>query len=41
MPVITCMGNGGVCALNDDMQHILELFQKSDTLVLATPVYFH
>ena len=37
----TCMGNGGVCVLKDDMQHILELFQKADIIVLATPVYFH
>ena len=35
------MGNGGVCVLKDDMQHILELFQKADILVLATPVYFY
>lgn len=36
-----CMKNGGRCILNDDMTEILNLFQKADVLVLATPVYFY
>ena len=36
----TCMKNGGICILKDDMSFIIELFQKTDRLVLATPVYF-
>ena len=36
-----CMRNGGTCILHDDMAKILELYQKSDVLVLATPVYFY
>ena len=36
-----CMRNDGTCVLNDDMAEILELFQKADILVLATPVYFY
>lgn len=36
-----CMRNGGICVLKDDMVEILELFQKADVLVLATPVYFY
>lgn len=36
-----CMRNGGTCVLKDDMAEILELFQKADVLVLATPVYFY
>ncbi len=35
------MRNGGTCVLKDDMAEILELFQKADVLVLATPVYFY
>ena len=35
-----CMRNGGTCVLKDDMAEILEMFQKADVLVLATPVYF-
>lgn len=36
-----CMRNGGVCIQKDDMKEILDLFQKADVLVLATPVYFY
>ncbi len=36
-----CMRNEGTCVLKDDMAEILELFQKADVLVLATPVYFY
>ena len=36
-----CMRNGGTCVLKDDMAEILDLFQKADVLVLATPVYFY
>ena len=36
-----CMRNGGTCVLKDDMAEVLELFQKADVLVLATPVYFY
>ena len=36
-----CMRNGGTCVLKDDMAEILEMFQKADVLVLATPVYFY
>lgn len=36
-----CMRNGGTCVLKDDMAEILELFQKAEVLVLATPVYFY
>ena len=36
-----CMRNGGTCILQDDMAKVLDLFQKSDVLVLATPVYFY
>ena len=35
------MRNGGTCVLKDDMAEILELFQKAEVLVLATPVYFY
>ena len=35
-----CMRNNGICVLYDDMAEILEIFQKADVLVLATPVYF-
>ena len=36
-----CMKNDGNCILKDDMTDVLKLFQKSDVLVLATPVYFY
>ena len=36
-----CMKNGGKCILKDDMAEILDLYQKADVLVLATPVYFY
>ena len=36
-----CMRNGGTCILKDDMANILDLYQKADVLVLATPVYFY
>ena len=36
-----CMRNNGICVLYDDMAEILEIFQKTDVLVLATPVYFY
>lgn len=36
-----CMRNGGMCVLRDDMADVLKLFQESDVLVLATPVYFY
>ena len=36
-----CMKNGGKCILKDDMTEILDLYQKADVLVLATPVYFY
>ena len=36
-----CMRNNGICVLYDDMAEILEIFQKADVLVLATPVYFY
>ena len=35
------MRNGGICILKDDMAGILDLYQKADVLVLATPVYFY
>ena len=36
-----CVRNGGTCILKDDMADILDLYQKADVLVLATPVYFY
>ena len=36
-----CMRNGGICVQKDDMAQLLDLFQKADVLVLATPVYFY
>ena len=36
-----CMKNGGQCLLKDDMKEVLELYNKADVLVLATPVYFY
>lgn len=36
-----CMRNGGTCIFKDDMAGILDLYQKADVLVLATPVYFY
>lgn len=36
-----CMRNGGVCVQKDDMAELLELFQRADVLVFATPVYFY
>lgn len=36
-----CMRNGGTCIQKDDMAEILNLYQKADILVLATPVYFY
>lgn len=37
----SCMKHDGQCILKDDMAELVELFQKADVLVLATPVYFH
>ncbi|MDO5145662.1 MAG: flavodoxin family protein [Eubacteriales bacterium] len=36
-----CMRNGGTCVQKDDMAEILHLFQETDVLVLATPIYFY
>lgn len=36
-----CMRNCGTCILRDDMANILNLYQKADVFVLATPVYFY
>ncbi len=36
-----CMKNGGVCIQKDDMKELLKLYQESDVLVLATPIYFY
>ena len=36
-----CMRNGGQCVQKDDMAAILDLYNKADVLVLATPVYFY
>ena len=36
-----CMKNGGTCVLKDDMAGLLDMYQRADVLVLATPVYFY
>lgn len=35
-----CQHNGHQCALKDDMQNYYSLFEKADTLVFASPLYF-
>ncbi len=35
-----CQKNGHQCVIQDKMQNIYELFEKSDTIVLASPLYF-
>ena len=35
-----CFQEVGVCVQKDDMQMILDALRKSDTLVLASPLYF-
>lgn len=35
-----CFAEKGVCVQKDDMQQILEAIKQSDTLVLASPVYY-
>lgn len=37
----SCIGGGGRCVQNDDMNGILEKILAVDVLVLASPVYFH
>ena len=36
-----CKNNGGRCALNDDMEEILQKIIDCNVLVLSTPVYFY
>lgn len=35
-----CFTSGGVCAQKDDMSEILEVIDKADMLVFASPVYW-
>jgi multimeric flavodoxin WrbA len=35
-----CQRNGNQCILNDDMQDMYALFNQSDIIVLASPLYF-
>lgn len=36
-----CAKNGGVCAIKDDMEQIMNKMIEADVLVLASPVYFY
>lgn len=36
-----CRDHEGICAIKDDMTHILELMHQADVIVLASPVYFY
>ena len=38
MGCITCREDG-VCTINDDMQHLCEDIQKSDVMVIGSPIY--
>lgn len=35
-----CQKNGNHCVINDKMQSIYPMFDKADTVVLASPLYF-
>ena len=35
-----CQVNGHKCVIRDDMQDLIVEFQKADTIVLASPLYF-
>jgi len=36
-----CQDSGGVCAIKDDMNEILQKMIDADVIVLASPVYFY
>lgn len=36
-----CRDHGGVCAIKDDMEQILERMHWANVIVLASPVYFY
>ena len=36
-----CKNNNGVCIIKDDMGDILDKINKSDAIVMASPVYFY
>lgn len=36
-----CRRNYGHCILKDDMEGVIDIFKKSDLIVLATPLYFN
>lgn len=36
-----CKKSGGVCAIHDDMEEILNQMQAADVIVMASPVYFY
>ena len=42
-PCTGCNGcaNTGICVLQDDMDQLYSLFEKSDVIVLAAPVFFY